>query len=90
MEIHLALYDNDSLKAKRSALKRILHRTRAQFNVSAAEVEDHDFRNRGILGFVSVGPDKVYLEGLLQKVEAFIDKIGLADIVEARRTFEYF
>ena len=40
MELELALYDNESLKAKRSAVKRIIHRTQNKFNVAMAEVEE--------------------------------------------------
>ena len=78
-----------SLKEKRSVVKRILHRTRNTFNVAAAEVEDLDVPGSAVLGIVGVANDRRFLEGMLQKVENFIDDLHLADIVDAHRTFEH-
>lgn len=90
MELHLALYDNESLKQKRSVVKRVIHRTRGTFNVSIAEVEDQDHTDRAILGCVAVGGDRSYIEGLLTKVESFVERLALADVVEAPKTLETF
>jgi uncharacterized protein YlxP (DUF503 family) len=90
MELHLALYDNESLKDKRSTVKRVIHRSRDRFNVSAAEVEDHDLSDRAVIGFVAVGNDRRYLEGLLEKLESHVERMALADILEAPKTFEVF
>lgn len=90
MELHLALYDNESLKAKRSVVKRVINRTRNTFNIAAAEVDDQDMTDHAIIGIVAVGSDQRYLDGLLTKVEGFIERMALADVVEAPRTFENF
>jgi uncharacterized protein YlxP (DUF503 family) len=90
MEVHLALYDNDSLKAKRSIVKRLIQRSRNQFNVSISEVEDNDMLDRAVLGVVSVGNDARYVDGMLAKLENFIERQALADILEAPRTIEHY
>ena len=90
MELHLALYDNDSLKAKRSVVKRLTHRCRNTFNVSVSEVADQDSTDRATLGVAAVGPDARYLEGLLQKVEGFVERQALADVLEAPKHIETF
>lgn len=90
MEMHLALYDNESLKAKRSVVKRVIHRSRNQFNVSAAEVEDQDLLDRATIGFVAVGSDRRYVEGQLEKLISHVERMALADVLEARRTFEVY
>ena len=90
MELHLALYDNESLKAKRSVVKRLVHRTRNTFNVSMAEVEDQDMTDRATLGVVAAGSDARYLDGLLTKVQDFVERQALADVLEAPRSIEHF
>ncbi|MEZ4273068.1 MAG: DUF503 domain-containing protein [Myxococcota bacterium] len=90
MELHLVLYDNESLKAKRSVVKRISHRCRNTFNVSVAEVYDHDLTDRAVLAVVSVNSNRPYLEGLLSKIENFVERLALADLVEASKIIENY
>ena len=90
MEVSLALYDNESLKDKRSVVKRVIHRTRNTFNVSAAEVDDLDFSDRATIGIVAVGNDRRYIQGLLDKVEGFIERLALADVLDANKTVENY
>ena len=90
MELTLALYDNDSLKDKRSVVKRVIHRTRATFNVAMAEVEDLDFTDRAVIGVVAVGNDSRYVQGLLEKVEHFVERLALADVLDAPKTVETY
>jgi len=90
MELTLALYDNESLKDKRSVVKRVIHRCRNTFNVSAAEVEAQDHTDHAVIGIVAVGSDKRYIEGLLEKVEGFVDRLALADIIEASKSVEVY
>ena len=90
MELHLALYDNESLKVKRSAVKRIIHRTQNKFNVAVAEVEEQDALDRAILGCVVVGNDARFLRSVLDKMENFVEAIGLAEVLEAPKTIEHY
>lgn len=90
MEVGLALYDNESLKDKRSVVRRVINRTRNTFNVSAAEVEDLDASDRATLGFVAVGNDHAYVQGLLDKVEDFIVRLALCDVLDANKTIEHY
>ena len=62
MELHLALYDNGSLKEKRSVVKRVVHRTRKTFNVAAAEVDDQDLTDRAVIGIAAVGNDSRHIQ----------------------------
>jgi uncharacterized protein len=90
MEMTLALYDNESLKEKRSVVKRVIHRSRGTFNVAAAEIEDLDLSDRAVIGFVAVGNDKRYIEGLLDKLEEFVVRLALCDVLDAPKTIEHF
>ncbi len=82
LEITLALYAQ-SLKDKRSVVKRVLARTRGEFNVAAAEVEQNDVISMAVLGFVAVGSDSQYVTGLLQSVDKFIERLELAEITDS-------
>lgn len=85
MELSLALYDNESLKDKRSVVKRVINRVRGTFNVSAAEVEDMDFTDRATIGIVAVGNDRRYIEGMLDKIVGFVERLALADVLDATK-----
>ncbi len=90
MELSLALYDNESLKDKRSVVKRVINRVRQTFNVSAAEVDDLDFSDRATIGIVAVGNDRRYIMGMLDKIEGFVDRMAIADILDAAKTLENY
>lgn len=84
LSVVLFLHGTQSLKEKRSVVKRILARTRNQFNVSAAEVEDNDLLGRARLAFVTVGNDRRFVNSCMDKVLEFVDGLHLAEIVDHR------
>ena len=89
LEVTLAI-SGFTLKDKRSVVRRVIARTKHAFNVSVAEVDELDNPGGAVLGIVTVGNDKRYLEGQLQHVEDFIDRLELAEIVDVHREFEVF
>ena len=90
MELALALYDNGSLKEKRSVVRRIAHRCRHRFNVAVAEVEDQDAADRATLGVVTVGNDVRHVSSTLDKIESFVLRLALADVLEAPKIIEHY
>ena len=90
MELQLALYDNSSLKAKRSVVKRVIHRCRHTFNVAAAEVEDQDATDRATIGVVAIGNDHRYIQGTLDKVEDFVERLAIAEVLDAPKIVETY
>jgi uncharacterized protein YlxP (DUF503 family) len=86
LELTITFYA-ESLKDKRSVVKRVLARAKNEFNVSAAEVDELDNPGGAVLGFVSVGNDRRYLEGQLQALEEFIDRLELCEIVDGVREY---
>lgn len=57
-----------SLKDKRSVVRSMKDRLRRQFNISIAEVDDHDNWTHGTLGATMVGTDISYINGALDKI----------------------
>lgn len=68
LELDLALRGARSLKEKRRAVKSLKDRLRSRFNISVAEVDTQDNRQRAILGVALVGNEAGYVKGVLSKV----------------------
>jgi len=71
-KISLRLPENLSLKGKRRVLKSITTLVRNKFNVSVAEVDDHDLWQLATIGICCVSNDKRYTNQVLSKVVNFI------------------
>ena len=71
-KIALRLPENLSLKGKRQVLKSIVARVRNKFNVSVAEVDNHDRWQMATVGVCLVSNDSRYTNEVLSKVADFI------------------
>jgi len=71
-----------SLKDKRQVLRGLQARIRKQFNVSVAEVEFQDLRQRARLAVVAVNTDHVHLESTLQAVAGEAASARDAELVD--------
>ena len=70
--IKLRLPENLSLKGKRGVLKSITARVRNKFNVSIAEVDDHDLWQLATLGICCVSNSGRQTNEVLSKVVDFV------------------
>ena len=70
--VKLRFPENLSLKGKRQVLKSITTRLRSRFNVSVAEVDDHELWQLATLGVCCVSNDNRYTNEVLSKVADFI------------------
>ena len=70
--VSLRLPENLSLKGKRRVLKSIITRVKNKFNVSMAEVDDHELWQLATLGICCVSNDGRYTNEVLSKVVDFI------------------
>lgn len=82
--IELWLGDCRSLKDKRSLLKGLLSRTQREFNVSLAEVGANDEWRRAVIGFATVGNDRCFVNGRIDQILNFIERLNLAEIAGSR------
>ena len=64
--------DASCLKDKRSVLKHMFACVKREFNVAAAETGYQDKWQRSQWAFCFVGPDKAYLDGLVQNALEFL------------------
>jgi len=84
--IVLSLPGNDSLKGKRSVVRRIVDRTRNRFNAAVAEVDDLDNHRRLVLGFAVVSNDGAHANSMLDRISSFIS--GVSEAVVVGRSLE--
>jgi uncharacterized protein YlxP (DUF503 family) len=75
MIIECHIYESQSLKQKRSVIKKAVTRLRQQFNIAAAELDYQDLWQRSQIGLVTISSDKIKAEQELQKAVAFVMSI---------------
>jgi uncharacterized protein YlxP (DUF503 family) len=63
---------SQSLKSKRRELKSIISRLLSQYNVSVAEVDDHELWQLATLGIACVSNHDQHVDEVLSKVMHFI------------------
>lgn len=72
-EIECMFYEGQSLKEKRSIIKRITMKLRTDFNVAVAELDFHDLWQRTKLGVVTISNEYKHAEQMIQEVLRMID-----------------
>jgi len=72
LKVELFISDANSLKHKRTVIKALKDRIRNNFNVSISEIDEHDKWQKATLGIATIGPDKRYINGVLDKVLDFL------------------
>jgi len=87
LEIELLIPHSQSLKAKRQVLRSLKDRVRTHYNVSLAEIGDQDKWQKSVLGVCSIGCDRGYVDGCLQKIVSFAET--LRDVRVVRHNMEF-
>ena len=72
--IRLRVPENHSLKGKRHVVKSIVQRVQNKYNVSIAEVDDHDLWQIVSLGISCVSESGPHANEMLSKVVDFIER----------------
>ena len=78
--LDLYIPEAQSLKDKRSVVRRVVDRVRSRFSVSVAEVDHQDNHQRATLGLAVVSNDSRVADSVLNKVVDFIENTYLAQI----------
>ncbi|MFU0790991.1 DUF503 domain-containing protein [Cerasibacillus sp. JNUCC 74] len=72
-EVECILYEGQSLKQKRSVLKRLIAKLKKDFNIAVTELDYHDLWQRTKLGIVTISTEQVHAEQVIQGVMDVID-----------------
>jgi len=90
LRLALVIRSARSLKDKRHALRRIIDRVRARYNVSIAEVGDNDAWQRALVGVTAVANDRSFVNEVLDKVVRDVEMLGVADLVGREMELETY
>ena len=78
LEIVLYLPESHSLKEKRQIVKSIKDKVHHRFNVAIAEIGDLDLWQKARLGVLSLGNDRGQVNGRLDQVTNFVERMQVA------------
>jgi uncharacterized protein YlxP (DUF503 family) len=87
LQIEIFIPEAQSLKDKRHTIKSIKDKARVNFNVSVAELGELDKWQTATLGFVAIGNDNRYLDGMLQNIVNLVESYGELRITDYRTEF---
>jgi uncharacterized protein len=90
LRLELFLPAPQSLKEKRSIVRKVLGRCRERWPVSAAETGLQDLWQRAELGFVMVGRAEDPIRRTFDQIEAEIESLGTAQINEEAVDFLHY
>ncbi|QTM99454.1 DUF503 family protein [Sediminibacillus dalangtanensis] len=73
VEVNCFIYEPQSLKQKRSVVKSLITRLKNDYNIAVSEIDHQDLWQRTGLGLVTVSPDKVQAEKVVNQALKLID-----------------
>lgn len=75
-----------SLKEKRHVVKSLTNALRSTFNVSVAEVGDHDLWQRTTIAVAAAGGQEYHVRKVMQQVERLVEAWGGVELIDAELT----
>jgi uncharacterized protein YlxP (DUF503 family) len=85
LTIDLIVYEALTLKDKRRVVKSIKDRIKNRFNVSAAEVDHLEARQRATLGVAMVSNEVRHIHTCFDRIVEFVQKSGLVSLVNVEK-----
>ena len=85
IEFDILLGDVHSLKGKRSVVRPLVAELKRRFEVSVAEVGDHDQYRRSRVGVGLVAADRAHLVEVLDAVDRFVAGRPEIELLSARQ-----
>ena len=76
IKITFVLHGNRSLKEKRRVVRSVKDKLKKRFNVSVAEVADHDIHQRATIGVSVTSSDSAHAASQMAKIEMMIEEIA--------------
>ncbi len=82
LTLRLLIHDANSLKEKRHVINSLLDRIRARWNVSAAQLDNHDRWNDAQIGVAIVSNDHAVAERVMNHIRDFAENDVRFDVAE--------
>ena len=89
-ELTIHIPEARSLKQKRSALRKVLDRTKHRFTVSIAETGLQDKWQLGRIGFAVVSNDRSHVQSMIDKILMFIEGLFVVQITDVQQDVGVF
>ena len=80
--VDIYIPESNSLKEKRSILKRLKDRIRNKFNVSVSEIDEHDIWRRARIGVAHVSSNGKFTGQELEKVAKFLENDFQVEVLD--------
>jgi uncharacterized protein YlxP (DUF503 family) len=74
-----------SLKEKRMVVKSLCAKTRNQFNISIAEVDEQDIHQIAVLGLAAIAGDRAQADSIVDHVVQYLEANTEGEIVNIQR-----
>jgi len=84
LQLELSIPASRSLKEKRRVLKSMKDRIRSRFNVSVAEIDDHDVWDRALVAVCCVSNDGRVCNQILSKVVNLVESVHESELDDYR------
>ncbi len=85
MQIEIRIEDSFTLKDKRRVLKSLIERTKRNFNVSIAEVDNNEIVNFATLGLSAVSNSTRFIDEVFDKILGYLENNFNIEIIKAKR-----
>lgn len=85
--VSLMIEESQSLKDKRSVLRRIKDRVNQKWNCAIAEVGDPDAWQSAQLAFAVISNERGFTQSMVQKILQFIDDLSIAKITDDEQDY---
>src|SRR5262249_49167510 len=92
LELTLSIESAQTLKEKRSVVRRCSERMKNKFNVAVAEVGANDEARRAVIGITTVANDGAFVNSVLDKAlnQLEDDALGHASVIDTRLELVHF
>jgi uncharacterized protein YlxP (DUF503 family) len=84
------VHESASLKSKRHVIKSVLGKVRSKFDISIAEVGDHDKWQSAMLGFAVVSTESGHAHTMVEKIIDYIENLHIAEVTGSAMEIIHF
>jgi uncharacterized protein YlxP (DUF503 family) len=82
--IEIFFPENQSLKDKRQALRKIVEKTRAKFSISIMEINQNNLWQRAHIGFSVVGVKQNHVNQMIDKIHEYVESLYIGSIIDTK------
>ncbi|MBP1746249.1 MAG: putative cytosolic protein [Deltaproteobacteria bacterium] len=82
--IEIFFPENQSLKDKRQALRKIVEKTRSKFSISIMEINQNNLWQRAQIGFSVIGVKQDHVNRMIDNVHEYIESLYIGSVIDTK------